>query len=232
MSVGDDNLPQGQAVFLQPGEDFRNVVSGIDDHGFMRCLIAQDGAIAVQRTDGKAFEDHVPRITWKDHAGYNAAMRIYAAVGALLGWFALALQLYLMLVQSPAGGVAMLGTLITFFSFFTILTNLLVALVFTATVFRPGSGWMEFLPSPVGAGRHGCLHRHRRDRLPVYCCDNYGIRRARNGLPTYFCIASFPWLMSCIGCCLHHGRNFAGRMPLPGWPIPACTWCTSWRGAP
>jgi hypothetical protein len=149
VSVGDDNLPQGEAMLLQPGEDLRNVVSGIDDDGVMRSLIAQDGAIAAQRSDRKTFEDHVPILD----ADYNAAMRIYATVGALLGWFALALQLFLMLVNSPAGGVAILGTLITFFSFFTILTNLLVALVFAAAVFRPGPRWMEFLRRPsVQAG--------------------------------------------------------------------------------
>jgi hypothetical protein len=67
-------------------------------------------------------------------------MRVSALVGALLGWFALLLQLYLMLVQSPAGALAMVGTVITYFSFFTILTNFLVALVFTAAVFSSGSG--------------------------------------------------------------------------------------------
>ena len=149
VSVGDDNLPQSETMLLQPGEDLRNVVSGIDDEGVMRTLIAQDGANAAQRSDGKTFEDHVPILD----ADYNAAMRIYATVGALLGWFALALQLFLMLVNSPAGSVAILGTLITFFSFFTILTNLLVALVFTAALFRPGPGWMEFLRRPsVQAG--------------------------------------------------------------------------------
>ena len=66
-------------------------------------------------------------------------MRICAGAGALLGWFALALQLYLMLIQAPQGE-AMLGTVITFFSFFTILTNLLVAVVFTALVIRPSAG--------------------------------------------------------------------------------------------
>jgi hypothetical protein len=65
-------------------------------------------------------------------------MRICAAVGALLGWFALVVQLYLMLIQSPAGALAMVGTVITFFSFFTILTNILVALIFTAKVFSWG----------------------------------------------------------------------------------------------
>ena len=58
--VGDDNLAHGKAMLLQPGEDLRNVVSGIDDDGLTRNLIAQDGAIAAQRTDGKGFQDHVP----------------------------------------------------------------------------------------------------------------------------------------------------------------------------
>jgi hypothetical protein len=73
-------------------------------------------------------------------------MRIYALVGALLGWFPLALQLYLMLVQSS--GPAMLGTVITYFSFFTILTNLLTALVFTALAFRPETGWGKWFRTP------------------------------------------------------------------------------------
>jgi hypothetical protein len=73
-------------------------------------------------------------------------MRIYAAVGALLGWFALALQLYLMLVQSPAP--ERLGTVITFFSFFTILTNILTASVFTAVAFYSKHGWGKWLCRP------------------------------------------------------------------------------------
>ena len=72
-------------------------------------------------------------------------MRVYAALGALLGWFALALQLYLMLVQAPG---AMLGAVITYFSFFTILTNFLVALVFTAAALRPRAAWGQFLLRP------------------------------------------------------------------------------------
>jgi hypothetical protein len=85
-------------------------------------------------------------------------MRVSALLGALLGWFALLLQLYLMLVQSPGGAREMVGTVITYFSFFTILTNFLVALIFTATVFssetgRPVSGWREFFCRPsVQAG--------------------------------------------------------------------------------
>jgi hypothetical protein len=73
-------------------------------------------------------------------------MRVYAAVGALLGWFALALQLYLMLVQSLVP--ERLGTMITFFSFFTILTNILTASVFTAVAFHPKHGWGKWLCRP------------------------------------------------------------------------------------
>jgi hypothetical protein len=73
-------------------------------------------------------------------------MRIYAAVGALLGWFALALQLYLMLVQAP--GPERLTAVITYFSFFTILTNILTALVFTAVALQPKAGWGQWLSRP------------------------------------------------------------------------------------
>jgi multisubunit Na+/H+ antiporter MnhC subunit len=73
-------------------------------------------------------------------------MRIYAITGALLAWFALLLQLYLVVVQSPPGW-AVLGGVITYFSFFTILTNLLVALVFTAIAVGAAAGWVEFFSS-------------------------------------------------------------------------------------
>jgi hypothetical protein len=78
-------------------------------------------------------------------------MRIYAVTGALLAWFALALQLYLVIIQSPPG-LAMLGEVITYFSFFTILTNLLVALVFTAIAMRSPAGWVQYFSSPSVQG--------------------------------------------------------------------------------
>src|ERR1700761_4758378 len=69
-------------------------------------------------------------------------MRTFAVIGAGLGWFALLLQLWLMLVQPPAPGVSKLQIVIIFFSFFTILTNFLVSLVFTAVAFHPT--WAAF----------------------------------------------------------------------------------------
>jgi hypothetical protein len=78
-------------------------------------------------------------------------MRVYATIGALAGWLALALQLYLMLMQSPRQSMAMVGTVVTFLSFFTILTNLLAALVFTSIAMRLAGA--EFFRRPsVQAG--------------------------------------------------------------------------------
>jgi hypothetical protein len=115
-------------------------------------------------------------------------MRIYAVVGALLGWFALALQLYLMLVQSS--GPAMLGTVITYFSFFTILTNLLTALVFTAIAFSPETGWGQWFRSPsvqaataVYIAIVGIIYQLLLRLLWIH--------KVLSGLPTYCCIALF-----------------------------------------
>lgn len=54
--------------------------------------------------------------------------RIIALLGALLGWFAVITQLYLMMENRV---VSVPGTLLRFFSFFTIDTNIIVALCFT-----------------------------------------------------------------------------------------------------
>ncbi len=78
-------------------------------------------------------------------------MRAYAAIGALTGWFALVLQLHLMLAQTPGLGRALVGTVVTFFSFFTILTNVLVALVFTFVAMRPDGGGFFRRPSVQAA---------------------------------------------------------------------------------
>ncbi len=41
MGMSHDDLAQREAVFLQPGEDLGNVVSGIDDDGFACNLVAR-----------------------------------------------------------------------------------------------------------------------------------------------------------------------------------------------
>ncbi|MES1159399.1 MAG: Pr6Pr family membrane protein, partial [Bacteroidota bacterium] len=57
------------------------------------------------------------------------AMQAYAALLALTGWIAVVLQFYLILLNRDASVVE---TVVRFFSFFTILTNILVALCCTS----------------------------------------------------------------------------------------------------
>lgn len=58
-------------------------------------------------------------------------MRPYAGLAALVGWFAFVLQLVLMLTAPAETSAA--ARLVNFFSYFTILSNLLVAAVLTAS---------------------------------------------------------------------------------------------------
>jgi len=69
----------------------------------------------------------------------------YVALLAAIGWFALGLQVYLVVIQARATGVSVLSAEERVFSFFTILTNLLVALVMTAEAARPKWAAARFL---------------------------------------------------------------------------------------
>ncbi len=63
--------------------------------------------------------------------------RLYRAAFAVLGWFALGLQYGLMLKGNPQTGAGELT--LNFFSYFTILSNLMVALALTAPAVAPNS---------------------------------------------------------------------------------------------
>lgn len=65
---------------------------------------------------------------------HTKVMQTYAALLAITGWIAVILQFYLILVNRTA---SVAETIIRFFSFFTILTNILVALCATG-VWRKG----------------------------------------------------------------------------------------------
>jgi len=58
VGVGDDDLLDLQIVFADDSLDVFDVVAGVDDHGFVSALVADDGAIALQRADGEDFMDH------------------------------------------------------------------------------------------------------------------------------------------------------------------------------
>src|SRR5260370_2352241 len=58
VGVGDDYLFYYQVVLADDGENILNIVARIDDHGFARGLIADDGAVTLQRANGKDLVDH------------------------------------------------------------------------------------------------------------------------------------------------------------------------------
>lgn len=71
-------------------------------------------------------------------------MRAYLAFVALVGWFALIAQFYLIIANRST---SVPETIIRYFSFFTILTNIIVALCSTILSFSPGSRWGRYFSS-------------------------------------------------------------------------------------
>lgn len=76
----------------------------------------------------------------------------YGGVAALLGWFGLAVQLYLILFARWESQASVMGGLVKFFSFFTVLTNILVAVALTCAVTPRDSAGHRFFRSPIVCG--------------------------------------------------------------------------------
>ncbi|VVP10642.1 hypothetical protein PS858_03288 [Pseudomonas fluorescens] len=75
------------------------------------------------------------------------------AVAALLGWAGLSIQLYLIFYSRWALGASLLGGLLSFFSYFTVLSNTLVATVLTcALTSRESAARRWFLQPWVSSG--------------------------------------------------------------------------------
>ena len=70
----------------------------------------------------------------------------YLIILFILGWFALGSQLYL-IIQNRI--VSLPQTVIRYFSFFTILTNLLAAISVSCLWLKPGSRWGRFFSKPT-----------------------------------------------------------------------------------
>lgn len=66
------------------------------------------------------------------------AERSFIAIAAIIGWFAIILQLYLIIINNMAV-LTMPDILTRFFSFFTIETNILVAVCLTSLLLKPNS---------------------------------------------------------------------------------------------
>jgi hypothetical protein len=78
--------------------------------------------------------------------------KIFYRLGALTSWLALGLQLYIILANAGADGKSYTGEIIRFFSYMTILTNLFVALYFTARLQSTATRWVTFMVSPLVEG--------------------------------------------------------------------------------
>ncbi|WP_248749877.1 Pr6Pr family membrane protein [Pseudomonas sp. MWU15-20650] len=79
-------------------------------------------------------------------------MKRFVAAAALAGWVGLAIQQYLIFYSRWETGASLLGGLINFFSFFTVLTNTLVVVVLSyALVNRESAAKRFFLAPGVGS---------------------------------------------------------------------------------
>ncbi len=79
-------------------------------------------------------------------------MKRYVAAAALAGWAGLAIQQYLIFYSRWSTGASLLGGLINFFSFFTVLTNTLAVVVLSyAVVNRDGRAKRFFLAPAVSS---------------------------------------------------------------------------------
>jgi len=75
--------------------------------------------------------------------------RAWMAVGALVGWFALGLQFYLTVTSSLVSRRTFSEALVFYFSFFTILTNLLIALQYSFPLWFPRSSLGKWFSRPI-----------------------------------------------------------------------------------
>jgi len=75
-------------------------------------------------------------------------MKRFVAAAALAGWVGLAIQQYLIFYSRWTSGASLLGGLINFFSFFTVLTNTLVVVVLSYALVDRDSAAKRFFLAP------------------------------------------------------------------------------------
>ena len=86
-------------------------------------------------------------------ARYSPTLRRFIRLAALLGWGGLSIQLYLVLYVRWTVEASLLGGLVNLFSYFTVLTNTLVAVVLTCELSRRESAARRwFLQSEISSG--------------------------------------------------------------------------------
>lgn len=87
-----------------------------------------------------------------EHTQGAHGQRRYALVAACLGWLGLVIQLYLIFLGRWADEASLIGGLVRFFSFFTVLTNTLVATALTCALNDRQSRGHRFFRHPVVCG--------------------------------------------------------------------------------
>lgn len=84
-----------------------------------------------------------------EHSPSAQGRRRYTQAAAVLGWTGLTIQLYLIFFSRWADHASLLGGLVKFFSFFTVLSNTLVAVVLTCALSAGMSAGHRFFRRPV-----------------------------------------------------------------------------------
>lgn len=82
----------------------------------------------------------------------NKTELAYRLIAGLVCWFAIGLQLYLIIVNALDNQISLLSETIRFISYFTILCNILVALCLTMPLINRNSGLGRYFLKPVAQG--------------------------------------------------------------------------------
>ena len=101
-------------------------------------------------------------------SSFSKAATAYMIILAIIAWSALALQLYILLHNVPGNGLTYLQAVGRFLLFFTILTNLLVAISLTTIVLASQLTWGRFFFKIQFPHRRGTLHFYCRSCIQ-YC---------------------------------------------------------------
>lgn len=86
---------------------------------------------------------------FSDDAQAAQGQRYYTLAAACLGWAGLAIQLYLIFLGRWADQASLLGGLVRFFSFFTVLSNTLVAVALSCALSGRDSAGHRFFRHPA-----------------------------------------------------------------------------------
>lgn len=97
---------------------------------------------------GPSTQPDLELLAAREQHRFGMGKRAVIAATALTGWFGLLLQFPISIATSRAAGMSMIGAVLTYLSFFTILTNLLAALALTVS-WWPKSHWGGFFSRPI-----------------------------------------------------------------------------------